>query len=232
MNSTDSDHPTVTERRRSWSGGHQFLALGPLLVVWVATSALLYASAAQDEVPTDLLFLDPATVGDQPWYTGLLHELGILGWAVAATAAAGGAWVAWLTGRRNSVWFLASGALLTIALLTDEVTGFHSVLGPRLGLAKQVSIGAILAGAALWFVANWHEIRRTRWPILIISLAALAMSVLLDYGRQTTSFHVFYEDAPKLFGIVGWATYFVFTTIDITRSAVRDREHDALAAPA
>ncbi len=219
----------MTDRRRSWSVRHQFLALGPLLFVWAVTSSLLYVSAAQDQVPTDRLFLDPATLSGQPWYTGLLHELGILGWTVAATAAAAGAWVASLTDRRGSMWFLASGSLLTLVLLGDEVIGFHAGIGPRLGFPKGVTIGAILLGSALWFIANWREIRRTRWLTLGVSLAALAASVVLDYERRQTSFHVFFEDAPKLFGIVGWATYFVFTTIDITQSVVRSREPVGLA---
>ena len=219
----------INERRRGWSLRHQFLALGPLLFVWTVTASLLWASAAQDEVPTERLFLDPATLSDQPWYTGLLHEIGILGWAVAATAAAAGAWVAALTGRTGSKWFLASGSLLTLILMSDEMTGFHAGIGPRLGFPKLVIVGALLVATALWFVGNWREIRRTRWLTLVVSLTALAASVALDYERRETSLHVFFEDAPKLLGIVGWATYFVFATADITQSVVANREPAALA---
>lgn len=217
---------TVAERRRNWSLRHQFLALGPLLFVWVSTASLLWVSAAQDEVPTERLFLDPATLSDQPWYTGLLHEIGILGWTVAATAAAVGAWVATLTARHRAAWFLASGSLLTLVLLGDEVTGFHAVLGPRLDIPKMWTIGGLLLASAAWALVNWREIRRTRWLTLAVSLVALGASVALDYERRTTGFHVFFEDAPKLLGIAGWATYFVFATVDITRSAVGTRGPD------
>jgi hypothetical protein len=210
------------DRRRGWSLRHQFLALGPLLAVWITTACLLWLSAAQDEVPTERLFLDPATTGGQPWYTGLLHETGILAWTVAATAAAAGAWVASLTGRHGSTWFLASGSVLTLVLLLDEVTGFHSRIAPRFGVPKLVVVALYLAGAAGWFVANRREIRRTRWLTLVAATTALALSVALDYERRDTDFHVFFEDAPKLLGIVAWATYFVFATVDITRSAVRN----------
>lgn len=210
-----------TDRRRGWSLRHQFLALGPLLAVWVTTACLLWLSAAQDEVPTERLFLDPATVGGQPWYTGLLHEIGILAWTVAATGAAAGAWVASLTGRLGSKWFLASGSALTIVLLVDEVTGFHSRIAPRFGVPKLVVVAWYLAGATVWLIANVAEIRRTRWLTLAAALVALGLSVALDYERRDTGFHVFFEDAPKLLGIVAWATYFVFATVDITRSAVR-----------
>jgi len=218
-----------TERRRGWSLQHQFLALGPLLFVWTVTSSLLWVSAAQDEVPTERLFLDPATLSGQPWYTGLLHEIGILGWTVAATAAAAGAWVASLTERRRSMWFLASGSILTLILLGDEVTGFHSGIGPRLGFPKLVIIAGLLGCTALWLLVSWQEIRRTRWLTLGVSLIALAASVALDYERRESSLHVFFEDAPKLLGIVGWATYFVFASVDITQSVVRSRDDAALA---
>jgi hypothetical protein len=217
------------ERRRNWSLRHQFLALGPLLFVWISTASLLWLSAAQDEVPTERLFLDPATLSGQPWYTGLLHEIGILGWTVAATAAAAGAWVASLTQRRSAAWFLATGSLLTLLLLGDEVTGFHAVVGPRLGAPKMWTISALLALGALWVFVNWREIRRTRWLTLAVSLVALAVSVALDYERRTSSFNVFFEDAPKLLGIAGWATYFVFATVDITRSAVGSHGRDVPA---
>lgn len=221
--------PRLVERRRGWSLRHQFLTLGPLLFVWVATASLLWGSAVQDEVPTERLFLDPATLTGQPWYTGLLHEIGILAWTVAATAAAAGAWISWLTGRAGSMWFLGSGSMLTLVLLGDEVTGFHAGIGPRLGFPKLVVIAALVLCTAAWLVANVREIRRTRWLTLAVSLGALAASVVLDYERRDSSLNVFFEDAPKLLGIVGWATYFIFATTDITQSVVRNHGHDEAA---
>ena len=147
----------------------------------------------------------------------------------AATAAAAGAWVAALTDRRGSVWFLGSGSVLTLILLGDEMTGFHSGIGPRLGFPKLMIIAGLLVVTAVWLLGNWRQIRRTRWLTLAVSLVALASSVALDYERRDTSLHVFFEDAPKLLGIVGWATYFVFATADITQSVVRSHEPAATA---
>jgi hypothetical protein len=220
---------TVTERRHSWSIRHQLDALGPLLLIWTITMVLLYASAAQDKVPTERLFLDPATLANQPLYTGLLREMGILGWTVAVTAALGGAWIASLSGRRSAVWFLASGAVLTLILLGDDVTGFHSDVGPRLGIPKLVTIGGFLVLSVAWFLANLREILRTRWLTLLAALGALAVSVALDYESREFEFNVFFEDAPKLLGIVGWATYFVFTAVDVTRSTIRHHDDEAVA---
>lgn len=187
---------------------------------WAITATLLYISAAQDRVPTERLFLDPASVAGQPWYTGLLHELGVLGWTVAATAAAGGGLVATMAARWRAAWFLSSGAVLTAVLLVDDVTAFHAQAGPALGVPKLVTIGALLGAAALWFGANRREIGRTRWLMLLASLGALSLSVLVDIERRESDLHVFFEDAPKLMGIVGWATYFVYTSVDLTRSVV------------
>lgn len=212
--------PGSADRRRRWTPREQILAVGPLLFFWTLTATLLHVSAEQDVVPTERLFLDAASVADEPWYTGLLHEIGVLGWTVAATAALAGAFVASLTSRRRAVWFLGSGALLTIVLLTDDLTGFHADVGPRLGLPKFTTIGAILVASVGWVVFHWREISRTRWLILLSSLAALALSVLVDVERRDSDVHIFFEDAPKLFGIVGWATFFVFTTVDLIRSAL------------
>jgi hypothetical protein len=216
---------TRGDRRSSRSAFHQLNALGPLLFIWTVTVVLLYASAAQDEVPTERLFLDAASLSGQPWYTGLLHEMGVLGWTVAATAATAGAWVASLATRRSVTWFLASGAALTFILLADDVTSFHADLGPRIGVPKLVTIGGLLAASAVWFMTNWREIRRTRWLTLLAALGALATSVALDIERRESDLHVFFEDAPKLLGIMGWATYFVLTAADITGSVLQSRDH-------
>jgi hypothetical protein len=122
----------------------------------------------------------------------------------------------------------SGGSVVTLLLPVDDITGFHSDVGVRLGIPKMVSIAGLLGISGLWFVINWREIRRTRWLTLIASLSAFALSVLFDYERQDTSFHVFSEDAPKLLGIVGWATYFVFTAIDLTQAIVRSRDPAAV----
>lgn len=215
---------TSHERRRSWSFSAQLTTIGPLLLVWTITLVLLYGFAAQDRVPTERLFLDAQQLGGQPWYTGLLHEAGILGWTVAATAAAAGAFVMSLTTRRAARWFLAGGSLVTVMLLVDDVTGFHADLGPRLGLPKLLTVAGYLGVTVVWLLLSWREIRRTRWIVLTAALGALAMSVVADVLRRETDFPVFFEDAPKLIGIVGWATYFVFTAVDLTRSVVRSSD--------
>lgn len=215
---------TSPERRRSWSFSAQLTAIGPLLLIWTFTLVLLYGSVAQDRVPTERLFLDAQQLGGQPWYTGLLHEAGILGWTVAATAAAAGAFVMSLTPRRGAMWFLAGGSLVTLMLLVDDVTGFHADLGPRLGLPKLLTVAGYLGVTAMWLVVSSREIRRTRWIVLCAALGALALSVVADVVRRDSDIPIFFEDAPKLIGIVGWATYFVFTAVDVTRSVVRSRD--------
>ena len=205
--------------------GHFRSSVVPLLAVWGFGTLVLGASAAHGKV--DQLFLDPAYVNGGAWWTGLVSQLGVLGWTIAVVSAAWAAWIARHTGRSSAARFLARGALASLVLLTDDLFGVHSmfwVLGP---LGKPFGLALVLSPVAAWLWFFRTDILRTRWMLLAGAFLGNALSILGDtLGQGSISDQaVLFEDGPKFLGILAWATYFIASTYDIARSALRSAIH-------
>ncbi len=209
------------ERRRRIDGTAVVRAAAPLVIVWAAGLAVLVAAIGQDVVEREALLLDPVTVGGLPWYTGLVSQLGVVCWAVAATVAGCGGFVAGLVGRRGAAVFLASGSALGALLLVDDLFQLHAVLLPRwLGVPKLGVVAVYGVLAVVWVVANRAELLRTRLHLFAASALAFAGSIAADVLGDGSGTSLVVEDGGKLLGILAWAAFFIATSVDIVRSAV------------
>ena len=210
------------DRRGSFSWRSQLQILVPLFVVWLGGFGVLGAVVAHGNFGD--LFLDPAYINGGAWYDGLISQLGVVAWAVAAVSAAWSAWIAEVSGRRSAALFLACGAVVGSILLVDDLFGFHALL-PSFGVPKPIAEAMFLLPLVAWLLRFWNDIARTRYPILLAALGANGVSVVVDLlvhpGNADRA--VLYEDGPKFLGILAWATYFVLTTRDIARSAMAKR---------
>ena len=212
----------MRDRRARFAIAGQLRLLTPLALAWTLAVGGLTAIGVQDAVPAEHLFLDPAALAGAPWYSGVVSNLGILAWTVAATASAGGAWVAGRTGRPSAMWFLAVGSAVTTLLLLDDLLQLHSTLLPRLlGLPKPAALALVVGPAVVWCVQWRHEIARTRWVILLAAALGSLASVAIDLVLQPTgSTALLAEDGSKFLGVVAWSVFFVTTAVDITRSTI------------
>ena len=182
-----------------------------------------YRKAAEQGDPPAQVNLGSAYANGEAWWTGLISQLGILGWTSAAASAAWAAWIARHTGRISAARFLSRGVVASIVLLVDDLIGVHSMfwaLGP---LGKPFGLAIVLSPVAAWFWVYRSDIRRTRWVLLVGAFVANALSVVADtLGRGSVSDQAaLLEDGPKFLGILAWATYFIASTYDIARSALR-----------
>lgn len=224
----------MADRRQRPSLDWQLADLLPLAVVWAAAIGVVAVAGLQRQVPVTELFLDPAAVAGVPWWTGLLSQLGLLGWMIAAVAAGGGAWLAGRLGRRSAAVFLGSGAVVTVLLLADDLLQVHAVLLPRIGIDKPLSQLLIVAPAPVWALTHRREILRTRWLVFAAAIAGFVASTAVDVWWAPTGSDVgrtLVEDGTKFLGICAWAQYFTMTTADIARSVV-DEVADLRATPA
>ena len=183
---------------------------------------LLLALVRQRAVPYEELLLDPAHYGDRPWYTGLISNLGILGWTTATVAAAIGGWIGRLVDRTGASELLGGGALLSGLLLLDDLFQLHIIVPKTIGAPKTVFYVLYLVLATSWVIANRREIGRTRWQLLAAAVVALSISVAADRLATNAGPSLIAEDSAKFLGILAWALYFVLTTRDITRSILTD----------
>ena len=212
--------------RRTYRTFDETLRLAiPLMVVWTLGIAVMIAVAAQSEDRAGELLMDPTFSVGSRWYTGLVSNLGILAWTVAASAAFAGAWMCRLGGRQAASRFFLAGGLVGALLLSDDLFQFHAILLPaEIGIPKILGQAALGGALLAWVWTQRDQIRRTHLHLLFAAGAALGASYLIDsvigpYPGQGWSVM---EDGSKFLGVLAWATYFIVTTRDISRSVFRD----------
>ena len=81
-----------------------------MFCVWLGGFGVLGAVVAHGNVGR--LFLDPAYVNGGTWYDGLVSQLGVVAWTVAAVSAAWSAWIASVSGRRQAAGFLFCASMV------------------------------------------------------------------------------------------------------------------------
>lgn len=209
-------HP---ERRSGFPLARQLRLVLPLLVVWGGGIVLLAIVAERDDAGR--LLVDPAYAAGGLWYDGFISELGILAWSVAAVSAAWGGWLALLHARRGAAAFLRSGAVVSGALLLNDLFDIHAI-ATRSRAQKITAVLAIAVFVLVWVSRSWKEIRRTRHVLLTASLLANALSIAVDVLARPNMDDrmLIVEDGAKFLGILAWAAYFVVTSAEISRAVL------------
>lgn len=215
----------MVERRIQKSRASRLAPLLPLALIWLLGCALIVGLLAQRQVPYDQLLLDPNSLNKVPWYTGLISNLGILGWTTATATGFFGCWVARAGARPGASSMLFWGAALSTVLLLDDLFQLHVVV-KVLGLSKPMVYLGYLVATGLWVLLQLQEIRRTRVELLLAAGAAFAVSVMVDQVGGalpvlTDQATLVLEDASKFLGVLAWAQYFTLTSKDIVSSILR-----------
>ena len=217
----------MAERRSNRTGSSRLRPLLPLAAIWLAGCSLLVVLMVQRQVPYDELLLDPNNINKVPWYTGLVSNLGILGWTTATATGFFGSWIARYGGRSAAATMLGRGAALSTILLLDDLFQLHVAVKPLLGVSKPMVYAGYLVVAAWWFSTGRDEIARTRTELLLAATTAFGGSIVIDQlGSALLGLDeagaLLLEDACKFLGVLAWAQYFVLTSSDIVESIVTD----------
>ncbi len=215
----------MTERRTAQTGLGRLRPLIPVAAIWGFGCAVLLVVALQREVPYDELLLDPNNLNGVPWYTGLVSNLGILGWTTATVTGFFGAWIAYYGLRPAAARMLVWGSTLSTLLLADDLFQLHAIAKPVLGLSKSVIFAFYLLVAIAWVLTQWRELRRTRGVLLLAAGGAFALSIGVDqldllFASLGPDRRLLVEDAAKFLGVLTWAEYFVLTSGAIVTSIV------------
>lgn len=210
--------------------------LVPIALIWTTGLIFLVGLAVQREVPYDELLLDPNNVAGIPWYTGLVSNLGILGWTTATVTGFFGAWVAHYGNRPAASRMLLHGAALSMVLLFDDLLQLHVILKPAVGIPKVAVYVAYLVFALWWVASQWRELRRTRSELLVAAGGAFAVSIGLDQVAGLIPWLgpdqlLLLEDAAKFLGVLVWAQFFTLTSGAIVTSIVTELRAAAVAQP-
>lgn len=184
-----------------------------LVLLWSFLGLLVVASVVQSRVPTASLFLDPAATSSARVWSGFFTELGLMAWAVAATAAAGLWAVCWYSGADRSWAHLGfTASVLTALLWLDDQFAMRNWVIPHvLGAPDSSGLVIYLALVVGWVTWNWRAITSADSAVLGLAALGLGFSEAIDVAlvEQFTTARTLLEEVPKLLGIVAWALFFV-----------------------
>ncbi|ABY36903.1 MAG TPA: hypothetical protein DEF43_12905 [Chloroflexus aurantiacus] len=200
------ERKVVASLRLQWQRNRYLLGSAALIVACCVT--VVWLAARLWHIDPIILLRDVyIVVGAEP-YAGLMSNIGLLGWCVAATV-----WSITVyllhPHRADPRYGLAiSAGVITAILLIDDGWMLHEYLLPQLtGLSEKV----FLAGYALLAItfAGYALPRMLQTDYLLAGIAAgcLAASYLIDIVLPFTPRHTLYEDVAKLSGIIFWAAY-------------------------
>jgi hypothetical protein len=177
--------------------------LGFLGVIVVAHDVL--------DKPLLVFIVEPASIGTNIWYAGVLSTTGGLLWWTAATVSYVTAWISRVTGIGSAGFWLGLAVLTTVMAL-DDLYQLHEVFyRVYLHLPEEVS-GAMYAVAATALVIAYRSYLRTLpWRIALVAVALFSVSEALDflYPQGDTGYELLLEDGTKFAGIAAWALFAV-----------------------
>lgn len=179
-------------------------------VVWSGSIVLFVALGVQDTAPVGVLLRDPQETTGSPWYLGLVSNLGLIGWACAATLFLGAGMVLRsIGGRRAEYWSLLVLGALTTVLLIDDAFLLHDDWLQRSANLELVAYGVYAIAVLGWLIVFRSEITAGPWPVGVLALVALALSVAVDglLAGIDSDWRLLLEEGAKFVGIWTLAAY-------------------------
>ncbi len=227
-----------------------------MAIVFLPTMAIIAGIGAiglYTEVPVSIFTRDLLAIAELPVYAGSVSTVGFMLWASAAALCFLTAFVLHRVRVEPQLRnYMILAGILTLALLVDDAFMIHEH-APSLGISSELVFVFHGIFLAVLLVRHAREILRTDYILLLAALLFLGASVLIDklhdykilwdLGIRSYGLMYLMEDGFKLLGIVGWCTYFMWTSYELltgtmesitNRSVIssRDREELAPAAPA
>lgn len=178
---------------------------------WVAMVLFVVVPKLMGADTTDLT-RDPTALGGQPFYYGMLSNLGVLGWCVsAAVCFFAAAFLRASAPGSLARSFLVWSGTLSACVMVDDLFLVHDAVGPHhLGIPEEAFylFYAIFLGAYLLRFRSFL-LSRTPYQVLATAFALLAISVLMDMDLLPGGTDV--EDVAKFLGIGAFVHYYVWT---------------------
>lgn len=187
-----------------------------LLCAYIPIILILAIISWQAKIPLSHLTRDPLVIVEEPFYIGILSNIGILFWcsAVAICLFSFTLLRNYNRSRKMNSFILASG-LLTLVLLLDDFFMVHEEVAPEYLLIPEKAVYGIYAGLLSYYLIKFRKtILETDFSLLLLALGWFALSVVFDKGliplpaswlQRELDFYL--EDTTKLLGIFSWFMY-------------------------
>lgn len=189
-----------------------------VLFFFILLSLIGYFS---DDITLSYLTRDIAAIAGLPFYAGLASQVGALFWAAGLSICI---FTFLILGQQKQNFgparqFLFHAAILTAALLFDDVFQFHEEIGEDyLGISEKIVMLGYGVLGLIFLFSNLPEIFSSEYLLLGLALFLFGMSIFMDavdlddlwlIGRLfDDQLQIFAEDGLKLAGVVTWLVFF------------------------
>lgn len=202
-----------------------------LLLAYIPTVVVLIIINLQKVIPVTHLTRDPLAIMQQPFYLGIISNLGILLWCSAAA-------ICFFTfavlrkdvEQRIPKSFLLFSGLVTSVLLFDDFFLLHEDFFPNyLFMPEKIVYLGYGIMLSLYLICFRKVILKTEFIPLLLAIGWFGFSVLVDSGKIPLPSSIrggegefLLEDGSKLLGIVSWFVYYTMVGIkQVKRSTIQ-----------
>jgi hypothetical protein len=175
------------------------------------------------------IFRDPTVLGKIHPLSGILSNLGILLWWSTASICLFTATFLLHLKQSKKFWFLLSSGLLSVWLAFDDLFLFHEAADFYFGLTQGILIKSLSIVVLAYLIKFRNLILRTNFFILLLALAFLSTSVVIDHFQESRllyllgEWRIFLEDGTKWLGIASWCGYFTHTSYQMLYDSYNHR---------
>jgi len=161
---------------------------------------------------------DISTIAQINPFSGILSNLGIFLWCIAASTCFFAAILLRDIKQAKYCSFLFSSALLSAYLMLDDAFLLHEDFVPKYFGINEKVVFVILGIAVLLYLKSFMSvIVKTKYGTLLLAFAFLSLSVVIDgilepWLVRLGHWEYLIEDGAKWLGIVSWCIYYVNTS--------------------
>ncbi|WP_051469967.1 hypothetical protein [Fischerella sp. PCC 9605] len=188
-----------------------FASLFAVYVLTISAFIVVAIISRLKKIPIAYLTRDPAAILGQPFYIGLLSNIGILLWCSCAAICIFSFFVLKKDIKKKESKFLLFSGLLSSILLIDDLLMVHEDVFPNyLHISEKLFFLGYAVILSLYLINFVETIVKTDFIILILAFAFFGMSIVSDtlFSNINNNYMFLFEDGAKLLGIVTWFIYF------------------------
>lgn len=186
-----------------------------VLSITLSAIVLISLTSGYYQVSFRDLTADPNVIADQPFYIGLLSQLGLFFWSAAATLSFTFAFFSkrLVNDKVLTSFYVFSGVIISI-LMVDDCFMLHEDVLPGLGIPQKVVFLIYGILVSIYLMKFYKIILKTPFILLLFAFGGFSLSALIDlffHFETSNIWDSFIEDGAKFTGIVFWVSY-VFQT--------------------
>ena len=192
-----------------------------LYLSWVLIFSVILIFAASG-VRMTKLSQDPLAQLGQPFYLGMISNLGILIWMATASVTLFASFhLKPGVAHPQGASFLRWAGILSLMLMCDDLLMLHEQVFPEyLHVSEKLVYAFYLVYTALFFLKFWRLIlSQANYKLLILAFFFFGMSVVIDMDMFPGGIDI--EDSFKILGLTTFAYYFVALSSDWLKESLR-----------